>query len=358
MKPKTLILMVVAIGCGLGASYMTSKLLAVPRDEGPAEEQIPVLVARVRVPGWTPLNEPEKYFEVKMLAESAVPKKSLRSLEEVKGQRLNKPLDPERAAMQDDLLSKEQQSLVDSLAPGMRAIAVRVNPESLAGGFVLQGSRVDVMWTTRSSDASSQIILQSMLVLAIDMQDTRNPEIKSILGQTVTMAATPEESTRLAVACSNGELRLLPKSHGDTRRINQVVARIGDLGKPLGRNEDDEKPEGAATAPTVKPVLPVLPEEAPIPTPAPAPAVVAKSRKKHVLTIFNGASKERVVAVDGDGEDNDAAPAAPATPAAPAAPAKATRPEPEVKKEEPKANPAAPAATAAPATRSTRTRRP
>ena len=28
MKPKTLILMVVAITCGLGASYMTSRLLA------------------------------------------------------------------------------------------------------------------------------------------------------------------------------------------------------------------------------------------------------------------------------------------------------------------------------------------
>ena len=28
MKPKTMILMVVAVVCGLGASYMTSKLLA------------------------------------------------------------------------------------------------------------------------------------------------------------------------------------------------------------------------------------------------------------------------------------------------------------------------------------------
>ena len=28
MKPKTLILMVVAVTCGLGASYMTSRLLA------------------------------------------------------------------------------------------------------------------------------------------------------------------------------------------------------------------------------------------------------------------------------------------------------------------------------------------
>ena len=47
MKPKTMILMVVAIVCGLGASYMTSRLLA-ERGEAPAAEQkkVTVLVAK------------------------------------------------------------------------------------------------------------------------------------------------------------------------------------------------------------------------------------------------------------------------------------------------------------------------
>ena len=35
MKPKTLILMVVAVTCGLGASYMTSRLLA--KTKSPAD---------------------------------------------------------------------------------------------------------------------------------------------------------------------------------------------------------------------------------------------------------------------------------------------------------------------------------
>ncbi len=35
MKPKTMILMVVAVVCGLGASYMTSRLLADRSRAGP-----------------------------------------------------------------------------------------------------------------------------------------------------------------------------------------------------------------------------------------------------------------------------------------------------------------------------------
>src|SRR4051794_13907974 len=98
MKPKTMILMAVAVACGLGASYMTSQWLAA-RQPAPEEEKVPVLMAKIKVPGWTPIKEPEKFFEVRMLPESAVSKSSLRSFEDVKDQRLNKPLDADRAAL-------------------------------------------------------------------------------------------------------------------------------------------------------------------------------------------------------------------------------------------------------------------
>ena len=49
MKPKTIILMVVAIVCGLAASYMTSRLLA-DRSKPEVEEKITVLVASKSLP--------------------------------------------------------------------------------------------------------------------------------------------------------------------------------------------------------------------------------------------------------------------------------------------------------------------
>ena len=345
MKPKTMILMVVAVGCGLGASYMTSKLLADRQATAPAEELVPVLMAKVKVPGWTPIKEPEKFFEIKMLPESAVSKSSLKSFDDVKDQRLNKPLDAESVALQSDLLSKEQQSLADSLAPGMRAIAVKVNMETIAGGFVLQGARVDVVCTTRNSDPTAKVFLQGMLVLAVDTQDVRNPEQRSIIAQTVTLAATPEEATRLSLASTIGELRLLPKAHGDTKRIANVVARISDLDKPLPSSDGTKEPE---PTPTPAPVASVLPEVEPVKEPVKEIAPVEKPRKRHVMTLINGTRREKAIFVEGEDEDGNPTPAP-----------KDEKPEskPEVKKEAAKANPTTPAAPTA-TIKTLRTRKP
>ena len=276
---------------------MTSKLLA-DRQAAPAEELVPVLMAKVKVPGWTPIKEPEKFFEVRMLPESAVSKSSLKSFDEVKDQRLNKPLEAERAALQGDLLTKEQQSLADSLAPGMRAIAVKVNAESIAGGFVLQGAG----WTwsarratrTRRPRSSSRACSSWRSI----RRTTRNAEQQSILAQTVTLAATPEEATRLSLAESVGELRLLPKSHGDTKRMANVVTRLADLDKPL-RSRTAPRSPSPRPAPVVTTPLPEIKEPVK-PETAPAPAVVEKPRKKHVMTIINGTSREKAVFIEGE----------------------------------------------------------
>ena len=343
MKPKTMILMVVAVACGLGASYMTSKLLADRQPSVAQEEMVPVLVAKVKVPGWTPIKEPEKYFEVKMLPESAVSKSSLRSFADVKDQRLNKPLDPERAAMQSDLLNKEQQSLADSLAPGMRAIAVKVTAESSTAGFVLQGARVDVVCTTRNSDPTAKIFLQGMLVLAVDTQDKRNSEQNNILGQTVTLAATPEEATRLSLAATVGELRLLPKSHGDTKRLANIVTRLSDLDKPLPSSDGTKDPEPTPMPTVVATTLPeVIQEKEPIKEVEPAP--VEKPRKRHVMTLINGTAREKAVFLEGDTEDGEGSSTTPAREV-----------KPDVKKETPKTNPTTPVAPTT-TTKTSRTR--
>ncbi len=193
MKPKTIMLMVVAIGCGLGASYMTSKLLAERNAAPQGEATVKVLVAKAKIAPWTPVKNPEQYFELKDFPESVAPKKALKSFEEVKDQRLNKGIEEDKFVTTDDLLSKEQASLAGLMKPGERAIALRVNAETLAGGFIFPSSRVDIVSTTRGGQESvSQIILQDVLVLAIDTNATRDPQSPAMLGSTVTLAAKPE----------------------------------------------------------------------------------------------------------------------------------------------------------------------
>lgn len=309
MKPKTMILMVVAVGCGLGASYMTSKLLA-DRNVKPAEVQsVPVVVAKVRVAGWQPIKEPEKMFEVKMFPADVAPKRALGSLTDLKDQRLNKPLEESKAVTQDDLLSKEQQTLTDQLQPGQRAVSIKVTTEGVVSGFVLPGARVDVICTTRGNEPSSKVVLQNMLVLAVDAQDQRNPEQKSIQAQTITVAATASEATRLALASEIGQLRLSLRNQGDTAMVNHVIIKASDLNRPHneGQNETGERPEPAAATgaqtPTATP-LPVLPADDKGPKVEEPPAAAPKPRRRHVMTIQNGTQREKATFIEGDAEDD------------------------------------------------------
>jgi pilus assembly protein CpaB len=268
MKPKTMMLMVVAIGCGLAASYMTSKLLA-ERSATPTEEpKVLVLVAKSRVPAWLILKEPEKYFEEKEVPETVAPKRALREMSKVKDQRLVQALSEGEYVMEDKLVNVEQAGLIAKLPPGMRAIALKVNAESLAGGFVLPGYRVDVVSTTRGQphESSAKIILQNMLVLAVDTIANRDNQTNSILGSTVTLAATPEEAQRLSLAAALGELRLTLRTPDDNKIVRLPSAKFDDLGKPT-HDSSASKEEELAQLTYVPPVpaLPPLPKDAPPP---------------------------------------------------------------------------------------------
>jgi pilus assembly protein CpaB len=313
MKPKTLILMVVAVACGLGASYMTSRLLAERNNKDRDEQTVPVLVATGRILAWQPIKEPERVFEVKYFPESVAPPKSLRDFTEIRDKRLNKPLDVGKPVTEADLLTKEQMSLAENLLPGQRAIAIKVTAESLVAGFVLPGTRVDVVCTQKGTDSQARIILQNMMVLAVDMQDQRDATTKAMMGQTVTLAASPEEATRLALAQSIGELRLLLKSGADTGRTSSLVTRPKDLDKAIG--SDIEKESEGPRAPTNALPLPPVVEEQPKKTVVVEEKKVepVKKHKRHVMTIRTGPNTEKAVFVIDDDEDENTTTTTPKT---------------------------------------------
>jgi len=295
MKPKTMLLMAVAIGCGLAASYMTSRLLA-ERNTNPTEEaKVTVLVAKTKVPAWVLLKQPEKYFEEKEVPESIAPKKGLKELSKIKDQRLSQALSEGEYVLEDKLVNPEQVGLIAKLPPGMRAIALKVNAESLAGGFVLPGYRVDVVSTTRGgSESTSKIILQNMLVLAVDTIANRDNQTTSMLGSTVTLAATPEEAQRLSLAAAMGDLRLTLRTPDDNKIIRLPGSKWEDLGKPTRDRPMDAEEEAMqlASAPPV-PTLPPLPKDAPPPltTPAKAPEKEPEQpapQVTHTMTIVTG----------------------------------------------------------------------
>src|SRR5260370_23318520 len=117
MKPKTLILMVVAIGCGLAASYMTSRLIAERNSEKVEEEKIAVLVAKRNIATGELLKEPEQLFEEKQFTKGEEPKKAIRTFDQLKDRRLNRPVNAEGFVTAEDLVTKDQDGLSGVMKP-------------------------------------------------------------------------------------------------------------------------------------------------------------------------------------------------------------------------------------------------
>lgn len=300
MKSKTMILMVVAVVCGLAASYMTSRLLAERGNDKPVdEEKVTVLVARRNLPQGVWIKDPEKDFVEKEFVKGQEPKKAARSFEEVKDRLLIKPLNAEQWVSVDDLMTKDRGGLQAALPKGMRAIAIKVNIDTIVAGFVLPNSRVDILQTVRhDKDSFTQTILQNMLVLAVDQLPNRDPDKQTILGNTVTLAVTPEDAQKLRVAQACGDLTLVLRPLEDNDLVNIKATKPEDVrsGKHQLAQAGDED---------AGPPLPLKVPDVPKPSPAPEkqdPEPVVKPPKKHTLTVINGDSITRAVFLD-RGED-------------------------------------------------------
>ena len=110
------------------------------------------------------------------------------------------------------------------LEPGARAMAIRVNVETAAGGFILPGDRVDVLMTReiKNNDSGSgprfatATIMRNMKVLAIDQSTRAAEDEKAVVGATATLAVSERDAELLALARSEGDLSLVLRSYADT----------------------------------------------------------------------------------------------------------------------------------------------
>lgn len=125
------------------------------------------------------------------------------------------------------------------LAPGARAVTQRVSAETAAGGFILPGDRVDILYTEGGRDggrASTRTIFENVRVLAINEMYQETPDTANIEGANVTLEFSPDDAEAFVSARSAGAISLALRSvfqpDGDiesqTRRSSDVtVIRYG-----------------------------------------------------------------------------------------------------------------------------------
>jgi pilus assembly protein CpaB len=163
----------------------------------------------------------------------------------------------------------EKGGLSSVLAPGQRAVTVKVNEIMGVAGFALPGSYVDVMVNTPDGENQpvSEILIERIQVLAV-AQDVSTNESKPRVVNAVTLQVSPQQAEQIDLARSVGTLSLVLRSHSDDLPVQTTGARKRDLLPPAPIVVASAMPMASST----KAVTPRPRASRPIPVSAPAVA--------------------------------------------------------------------------------------
>jgi len=158
-----------------------------------------------------------------------------------------------------DLSSSTSLGLAAKIPDGMRATAVRTNEVLNIAGFILPGSRVDVLVTLRgennSASTSARTVLQNVQVLSTGSKMDPDPNGKPENVSIITLLVTPEESEKLALAENQGSIQFVLRNGADSASMTTPAVDIAALtgtAKPPVADSGKARPKRVA-APEVKP---------------------------------------------------------------------------------------------------------
>ena len=141
--------------------------------------------------------------------------------------------------------------LASKIPDGMRAVALRSDEVVGVAGFLIPGSRVDVLVTYHSSGAPDFLtatVLQDVVVLAAGHQIEPDPAGKTSDVTIVTLLLNPEQSQRAVLASAQGDIHFVlrnGKDGGLSEVAPAVLSRLSGQTVAVGR----ALPRAAASAP-------------------------------------------------------------------------------------------------------------
>jgi pilus assembly protein CpaB len=239
MKPKNLILIGVAVVCGLVAAFLTAQMTAGAGKKAAPVDMVEVPVAAKDIPIGTkmPKTELESFFVKKNFPKEAVPPSAILSVDDIGDKRTMRTIRQGETVGANDVNAK---GFIDP-PDGMMLMTTPISLDQSASGFALPGYKVVVIATKRSQKKNVEIVFPlflDALILAVDTspsapqaggngngQQAQGGQAATAAGfQSVSMisfAVTPEESILLAMAArSEATLRIgLPNQVEDKKKV-------------------------------------------------------------------------------------------------------------------------------------------
>jgi pilus assembly protein CpaB len=163
------------------------------------------------------------------------------------------------------------------IPPGMRAVSVRVNDTTSVAGFVLPGTRVDVLLTGNPSGSNEQqttTVLENVAVLATGQRLERNAAGEPQMAPVITLLLSLDDAQKLILASNQGKIQLALRNPLDTQQPDIPAARSNGLYKG-----------GSTPPPQVASAVRPKPKHVETPAPPPMPTT-------YTVEVYKGDKKE------------------------------------------------------------------
>lgn len=316
MRSKSVVLLVLALGCGLVASIGISQVMErrnAPVDQGETE---PIFVALADI-NYNDLLTPQ-LIKLEEWPKSKVPQGAITKLEDTEGKRCKVKMFAGEPLVAAKLMGhNEGTGAAVEIPKGFRVIAVQVNSTSGTAGLIQPGDRVDVMVhmsknpATGIAETHTRTILQDVKVFAVDTVHVGvdRKEDQAAMAKTISLLVKPEQAEVVTLATEIGQIRLALRGPDDNSVEKTAAATIQELlGLASANNPNDERSKPAGQQPGLLDLLSNMKNQGP---PAAAAAPAAAPRK--MVLIEGDQVREVLLAADGSVGPGAAAPSGDST---------------------------------------------
>jgi pilus assembly protein CpaB len=285
MRAKSLVLLVVALGCGMIAAVAVSK--SVMNSDSPTVEQstVEIFVAVKDLPHAQKISA--ENVKLEKWPQNRIPEGSVRQLDQVEGKFTNQMIFAGEPILEKKI-ADSRESFSTNIPPGFRIFDITGN-----AGYIKPGDHVDIVGTFKPSGRNSvpetRTVMRNVQVFGIDGNTTRDSDStnEKRKGSVFQLLVQESQLEALTLANSLGELRLNLRPFGE------------------GAHDSDEPDTGETFLSWVKnsqekeaeieiPVSTSLPAYTP---PAPSEPVV---KKQHMIVITNNGVKRYEWGTDND----------------------------------------------------------
>ncbi len=229
---RTLIVLLIALGAAAAATFLVYRTVRNVPVRKVEVAQMSIAVAAVPIPVGTIVTA-DKVKMVGWPAGAPVPG-AFTSIDQavdrgaVESIAVNEPLTESKLAPK-----SAGGGLPPTIPIGMRAMSVRVNDVIGVAGFVVPGTHVDVIATvSKQQESSTRTVVSNILVLSagtrIDQEAARK-EGKPIPATVVTLAVTPPDAERIALAAGEGQITLALRNPLDEQPTETTGVRLASL---------------------------------------------------------------------------------------------------------------------------------